>query len=330
MVTISRHVTLPLPTSIGIVFPFIFAIFFISGCAPMAPPTAHQYPQVTTVVLGRSTLPEHTVGTTFVYSDGSWEKVVETNPSFVIWETSRGERLLSSPDFTYRPARWENKNMKGYRFFTPTKYLYSTTQTSVWPLAVGNRTHFDEKSKWGIPGVYEKHAEATWKCSVDETERVQVPAGIFDTWKITCSRYNKMTRAGRAVRWEEKIFHYAPSIGHWVVLEQNYQEARPKVRKELVAILPSLSSLGIDKNAIIGIKEHFQQTLGTAVSGEMNRWTDESKQISFAMTPVATYRLADGTPCRRYEQRLDLGWQSKMYYGIACRGESGLWTVPRK
>jgi len=325
-----RSVARAVPICTYFVVPVILLAFYNSGCVPVAPPTAHQYPQAGSNIAGHSTLPEYTVSTTFVYSDGSWEKVVETNPSFVIWETSRGERLLSSPDFTYRPARWENKNMKGYRFFTPTKYLYSTTQSSVWPLAVGNRTHFDEKSKWGIPGVYEKHAEATWKCSVDGTERVEVPAGTFDTWNISCSRYSKMTRAGRAMRWEEKTFHYAPAIGHWVLLDQDFQGSRPKIHRELVAILPSLSSLGIDNNAIIGIKEHFQQTLGTAPSGEMNRWTDENKKISFAMTPVATYLLADGTPCRRYEQRLDLGWQSKIYYGIACRGESGLWTVPRK
>jgi len=330
MVTIVRFAARIVPISIIFAFAVILLAFFDSGCAPITPPTIHQYPQAATTILGSATLPEYTVATTFVYSDGSWERVVETNPSFVIWETSRGERLLSSPDFTYRPARWESKNMKGYRFFTPTKYLYSTTQASVWPLAVGNRTHFDEKSKWGIPGVYEKHAEATWKCTVNGTERVQVPAGIFDTWNISCSRYSKMTRAGKATLWEERTFHYAPAIGHWVLFDQDFQGSLPRVHRELVAILPSLSSLGIDKNAIIGIKEHFQQTLGTAPSGEMNRWTDENKKVSFAMTPVATYRLADGTPCRRYEQRLDLGWQSKIYYGIACRSESGLWTVPRK
>jgi len=46
----------------------------------MAPPTAHQYPQAGSNIVGHSTLPEYTVATTFVYSDGSWEKVVETKP----------------------------------------------------------------------------------------------------------------------------------------------------------------------------------------------------------------------------------------------------------
>lgn len=330
MATIMRYVAPTVPASIVFALPLLLLTLSGTGCAPVAPSAVSQYPHAATNIIGHSTLPEYTVATTFVYSDGSWEKVVETNPSYVIWETSRGERLLSSPDFTYRPARWELKNMKGYRFFTPTRYLYSTTQASVWPLAVGNRTHFDEKSKWGIPGVYEKHAEATWKCSVNGTERVQVPAGTFETWNISCARYSKVTGAGRGALWEEKTFHYAPAVGHWVVLDQDFQGSQPKIHRELVAILPSLSSLGIDKNAIIGIKEHFQQTLGTSPSGEMSRWTDDGRKISFTMTPVATYLLADGTPCRRYEQRLDLGWQSRMYYGIACRGESGLWSIPRK
>lgn len=305
-------------------------ILLLAACVPNQPTARQSSPAVATPRLGKSDLPAYTVGTTYVYSNGSWERVAEKHPSYLIWENDRGDRLLSSPDFTYRPAKWESKNLKGYRSFAPTEYLYSSARTSIWPLMPGNRTNYDEKSKWGVPGVYEKHAEATWKCSVDGTQQVKVPAGTFDTYKITCSRYSKITKARKAKLWEEKTIYYAPTVGHWVLMEQDFLGASPKVRKELVAILPSLSALGIDKTTAVGIKEHFQQTLGTAPSGEMDRWTDDSGKISFTMTPKATYRLADGTPCRQYEQRLDLGWQSANYYGLACRGESGLWAVPRK
>ena len=302
----------------------------LSGCVPNHQTSLQLQPLAASPAIGNSELPTYSIGTTYVYSNGSWERIAEIHPSYLIWENERGDQFLSSPDFTYRPARWESKNMKGYRSYSPTEYLYSSTRTSIWPLMLGNRVNFDEKSKWGVPGVYEKHADATWKCSVDSTQRVSVPAGSFDTYKITCSRYSKVTRAQRPRLWEDKIFYYAPVVGHWVLLEQDFFGARPKVRKELVAVFPSLTALGIDKTTAIGIKEHFQQTLGTARSGEMERWTDSSQNISFTMTPLATYRLAGGTPCRQYEQRLDLGWQSKNYYGIACRGESGLWAIPRR
>lgn len=314
-------------TSVPLILAFI-AFLSISGCTPgVSPqPSSLQGRQA----LGPARLPEYTAGTTFVYSDGTWDRVIEANPSFVIWENNRGDRSLGSTDFTYRPSKWEGKGIKGHRTFAPTEYLYSGTQSSLWPLAVGNRTHHDEVNKWGVPGIYEKNAVATWKCSVDNTEQVEVPAGRFDTWKIVCSRFSKTTRASNPKTWEEKTFHFAPAIGHWVLLEQTFNDSKRRIRKELVAVLPSLSSLGIDKKSVVGIKEHFQQTLGTSPSGQLERWTDAAKKISFSMTPTATFRLADGTPCRQYEQKLDLTWHSNTYYGIACRSETGLWTVPRR
>lgn len=303
------------------------SILGLFGCTPLpGPQLTHQQFQPT---LGPTRLPEYTVGTTFVYSDGTWDRVAEENPSYVVWENHQGYRSLNSTDFTYRSSKWESKGIKGYRSFTPTEYLYSETSASLWPLAIGNQTHFDEKSKWGVTGIYEKHFDASWKCSVAGTEQVQVPAGVFDTWKLSCSRYSKTT-AARSRLWEQKTYNYAPAVGHWVILNQEFTNGKPGLHKELVAILPSLKALGIDKKNTVRIKEHFQQTLGTSPSGQMERWSDPSKKISFSMTPLATYRLADDTPCRQYEQKLDLGWHSKSYYGIACRSESGLWTVPRK
>lgn len=304
-------------------------IFFgNSGCVPVTP-SQSQYIQ-TRSPMGPARLPEYTAGTTFIYSNGTWDRVVEANPAFVIWENNLGERSLGSTDFTYRPAKWESKGVKGYRTFTPTEYLYSETNASLWPLAVGNQTRYDEMNKWGVPGIYEKHSDASWKCTVDGSEQVNVPAGVFDTWKITCSRYGKMLNASKLNFWEQKKFNYAPATGHWVVLDQDFNETNPRFRKELVAVLPSLTHFGIDKKSSIGIKEHFQQTLGTTPSGQTEKWMDAAKKISFSMKPIATYRLTDGTPCRQYVQKLDLSWQSKTYYGIACRSETGLWTVPRR
>lgn len=317
-----------LGTSLPLILGFV-VFLCTSGCTPATPPQSSSN-LLERPAMGPAKLPEYAAGNTFVYSNGTWDRVVEANPSFVIWENHLGDRSLGSTDFTYRPSKWESKGVKGYRTFAPTEYLYSGTQSSLWPLEVGNRTHHDEKMKWGVPGIYEKHAEATWKCSVEGTEQVEVPAGRFDSWKITCSRYSKTPKSSSTKFWEEKTFYYAPAIGHWVALEQIFNDSKPKIRKELVAVLPSLSNLGIDKKSAAVIKEHFQQTLGTSPSGQMERWTDAAKKISFSMTPTATFRLADGTPCRQYEQRLDLTWQSKIYYGMACRSESGLWTVPRR
>lgn len=306
----------------------LIAFLNLLSCTPVTP--LYSSGTIRAQTLAPAKLPEYTAGITYVYSDGTWERVAEAHPSYVVWENHRGERSLASTDFTYRSAKWERNGLKGYRTFAPTEFLYTQSNASIWPLTTGNRTHYDEKSKWGVPGIYQNHSNATWKCSVEGTEQINVPAGSFDTWKISCSRYSKNQLTSRLTLWENKTFHYAPAIGHWVVLDQTFKNSKARIRKELVAVLPSLSGLGVDSKSSIGIKEHFQQTLGNLPNGQMDRWTDSAGKISFSMTPIATYRLADGTPCRQYEQRLDLISHSKSYYGIACRGETGLWAVPRR
>jgi len=327
------EIMIPVLRSHSLKFPplalFTLFILYNTGCSPVHP--QQWYNQQNSIPsIGSAQLPVYTAGTTFVFSDGTWERIAEANPSFVVWENNFAERSLRSTDFTYRPVKWESKGVKGYRSFEPTEYLYSGTNASLWPLSVGNTTHYDEKNKWGVPGIYEKHTDAVWKCTVSGIEQVNVPAGSFATWEITCSRYSRSINRSTLTLWEKMTFNYAPAVGHWVILEQNFKNGKPKVRKELVAVLPSLTSLGIDAKSSIGIKEHFQQTLGTSASGQMERWSNPTQKISFSMTPIATYKLADGTPCRQYEQKLDLNSYSKSYYGIACRSETGLWTVPRR
>ena len=69
----------------------------------------------------------------------------------------------------------------------------------------------------------------SWRCVVERTERLTVPAGTFDTYQISCFRYRPGTTAWRQTR----IYHYAPKIGHFVSREDVYA-ARPGRRIQLI------------------------------------------------------------------------------------------------
>ncbi|MGI9570141.1 MAG: hypothetical protein ACR2PH_10500, partial [Desulfobulbia bacterium] len=55
----------------------------VGGCATSPP-------QVPAPNLAPAALPTYKEGTTYVYSNGSWERVIDTMPDAVSWESDRG------------------------------------------------------------------------------------------------------------------------------------------------------------------------------------------------------------------------------------------------
>ena len=71
---------------------------------------AQQHP---TNRLPSATLPTYRQGTTFVYSDGSWETVVANSAGQVTWRDHRGYVSSGSADFTRRRAEWQTRTRQG-------------------------------------------------------------------------------------------------------------------------------------------------------------------------------------------------------------------------
>jgi hypothetical protein len=40
--------------------------------------------------------------------------------------------------------------------------------------------------------------------------------------------------------------------------------------------------------------------------------------------------MPDGTYCRNFRQELQLSGDSRTYYAMACRSETGTWEIPRR
>lgn len=69
---------------------------------------------------------------------------------------------------------------------------------------------------------------------------------------------------------------------------------------------------------------------GDGGSGDPAFWSLSSTAVSGGTTPYGTFKLADGTFCRRYVQDLNLADDQQTYYGMACRDPEGRWGIPRR
>ena len=263
-------------------------------------------------------LPVLRQGTTFIYSDGTWEKVIATAPGLI----------THTLDFTRRSINFQNRTRQGTRTFGPRKNIFVRHSESIWPLKIGNKASYTESGTWIDKRDNSKHTYRThWSCKVSSIERIVVPAGEFDTWKIVCSRYNSSSSARSRPR-EIKTWYYAPQIGHFVLRESRYFYNKPSRRQELLAVLPPKESL--PTKARREIDRNFQNAMEHKLSGDPALWSIASIAASGSTTPYGTFKLDDGTFCRRYIQGLHFKGDEQDYYGMACREPGGKWIVPQR
>jgi hypothetical protein len=273
--------------------------------------------------------PVYRQGTTFVYSDGTWETVSAVAPNIVIWKNHRGHTSNGTPDFTRRRLYYKTRNRQGTRTFGPREDLILTGSETLWPLKIGNTARYTETGTWtdkrdGSQHSYRSH----WSCEVDGIERVAVPAGEFNAWKISCTRYNVSSRGVQSRPKEIKTWYYAPKVGHHVLVTRNYLYDKPTRRLELLAVLPPQESLPVQAREKMA--HSFQMALEKQISGDPAVWSLASIDASGGTTPYGTFKLADGTFCRRYVQDLNLADDQQTYYGMACRDPRGRWGIPRR
>ncbi len=273
-------------------------------------------------------LPVYRLGTTFVYSDGTWETVAAVAANIVTWKDQRGYTANGTPDFTRRPIYYQTRTRKWTRTYKPREDLMVRGKETLWPLKIGNRASYTETGTWTDKRDGSQHFYSNnWSCEVAGTERVAVAAGEFDTWKITCTRSSVSGPSALSRPKEIKIWYYAPEIGHYVLVTSNYLYDKSSRRQELLAVLPPKEVF--PAQARRKMDESFQEAMEHRVSGAPALWS-LSNAASGGITPYGTFKLEDGTYCRRYVQELNLSDDHQIYYGLACRDSDGRWDVPRR
>jgi hypothetical protein len=268
------------------------------------------------------------LGTTFVYSDGSWEIVTDSTPHQVTWRDHRGNVYNGSPDFTYRPANWQSRDREVSRRFAARDDLIVDGDTSLWPLKTGKTASFTELVISRKIGEPEKSYRRSWTCTVVGPERVAVMAGEFDTWKIACERYNNYQNRSKAKVREIRTWYYAPEVKHYVLAERQFVAGKPDRRLELLAVLPPAD--GFSSSAQIKMHQAFQKALESKKSGETIAWSTPGAAWSGKITPTATFKTPDGRFSRQYVQTVKFGSEERIYFGIAIRNSEGEWAIPRR
>ena len=142
---------------------WMFVSLSVSGCAnaPRSPG-----PQLNAVPL-----PTYGEGTTFVYSDGTWELVMDASAETVTWKDHRNSISSGSRDFTRRRTKWQTKNRSGTRQYGPRGDLIVKSDITLWPLQVGNTANYSETGIWTDKDGAETNYQSLWSCEVAGTER---------------------------------------------------------------------------------------------------------------------------------------------------------------
>jgi len=278
-------------------------------------------------------LPEYTPGTTFVYSDGTWEQVETVEGSLIKWVDYKGRPSVGSADFIYPRSEWRSSKKLGERWFEQDTGLFSGSVAGIWPLQVGNSTSFNEYGRTtAVSGVGpETLYDNYWRCSVDGAEQISVSAGTFASWEITCTRYSNNTGPARKHPREYRTWYYAPAVHHWVLELRDYTSKKKEDRrKELVAVMPNLTHFTSDRQTLEAIKRDFQKALEMNGSGQMSKYFNAQQGLEVITTPIKTLKHPEGQVCRQYEQRFDAAGDASTYYGIACRTPEGIWKIPRR
>jgi len=294
------------------------------GCATVPESSTADGPR-----LEPAPLPSYSQGTTFVYSDGKWETVIDHSPETVTWRNHRGYVSSGSRDFTYRRSKSENKTRSITREFGPRTDLYIQNADTLWPLRTGNAATYSETGTRTGKGGAESSYRTAWSCAVTGTERVSVMAGDFDTYKIVCKRYYvSRKKKNRSRLREEKTWNYAPGVGHYVLATATYTYDKKPRRQELLAVLPPLD--GFSAGARRQMENSFQIALERKKSGQSLRWSSAELRASVETMPTKTFKTSDGNYSRRYVQKLTLPDGQRTYYGMAVRSSDGVWIIPRQ
>jgi len=180
-------------------------------------------------------------------------------------------------------------------------------------------------SKTGEPA---KTYRVNWSCQVIGRERVAVMAGEFDTWKIACNRHNNFQNPSKATIKETRTWNYAPEIRHYVLTQRQYTRGKTTRRIELLAILPPLH--GFSDLTRRQLRDAFQKALEYKKRGETAAWSTPNTLGTGRITPVDTFKLADGRYGRRYIQKINYPDGQRIYFGLAVRDPNGRWIIPHR
>ena len=210
----------------------VWKLSLVSGL--LMPPVLHAQPTP------RAEQPQVEVGDTWTYetrnllTDAKDKKayvVKKVSPETIVVGEGRSRRV-----YTLEWNEIEHGEGDAAEYSSPAHVVFQ------FPLEVGKRweARFVKTSKEG------KHRWVS-KIRVEKTERVTVPAGTFDTFKLRTESYADSGKVGVTIRHWDSIW-FAPEVKRWVRKQQERRKPyKGRVRydakiEELLSFTPGASS----------------------------------------------------------------------------------------
>ncbi len=260
-------------------------------------------------------LPDYSTGDAFLFDNGMTEVVVGTNNDQIMWQIGDQLSVTAYRNFILPRLQWESRN--GTNRLWSGSSTFSAKPDILWPLVSGSNTSFNSTDieRDEITGREQTYKQS-WQCRVGDLEAVTVPAGTFETYKISCSRY-------QGTEWRQGYnWYYSPQVGHYVKRVFTWFNTSP-VEISLVAYGPAPT--GLSGNAAKTLRDLVQTTLEKNRSGQSRFAEFLPENLRITVTPKRTFRMANGTFCREYEQKLTARSRTSTQTGVACRDNAGLW-----
>jgi hypothetical protein len=178
------------------------------------------------ISVAEAALPEYRPGDTFIYSDRRVETAERIETRDVIWRTANGQRFTRPRNFVVPPIEWSTPRTRGRR-------IVRGDHAQLWPLEAGRTVRFRTLTEVRSDTEPMRRFPELWSCTASGLQRVDVPAGRFDTQQIRCDRYSPDTmRVQRRVIW-----YYSADVGHYIRRETIEFGSGRRSRVDLVAQL---------------------------------------------------------------------------------------------
>jgi hypothetical protein len=258
--------------------------------------------------------PRYEAGSTFVYSDGRVDTVVGLKGDTVRWQRNDGTKFTAYRNFLLPWAYWQSETESG-------KSTLDGKPWALWPRSMRQEVAFSAVSVVQPAAGALKSAGEDWRCRLSGRQKVTVVAGSFDTLKLACER--AATTSSPAL---SRVWYYAPSIQHYVRLEDRGKAPAADTQVELVAIRPG--GEGWPPIARAALSRAVEQALETVSDGEQAPWRSSGVDTRVTIKPTSRFESGAGRLCRTFLQTWSDNRGRRRYPGAACRDDSGRWHIP--
>ncbi len=257
-------------------------------------------------------LPTYAVGDTFTYDNGRSYRVerVSAQTGLVKWRRGKSRVYYAPPNFIIPDLRWSTRRTRG-------TFDTGVERDAMWPLAAGSEEYFIGTRQSQRKGQGESRTTVrAYDCRVEGTRTLDLSIGTFDTYKVVCRRLTRGRSLSRVYHW-----YYAPAIGHYVQKDTYDRYGGLKSSIKLVSVLRA--DRGLNEAARTNRNSLLTEALESWPSGTTRDWRDPASDVGVAVTVAGTFRTNNGAFCRRYQQAITVGAETRIDPGIACRTEGG-------